>query len=584
MSFVVLGPSGRRSVVKTSPMMKFAQVLKCAAEKLNLGVEGDVLVEYCLKHRGKQIDLSLSVRFANIPNNASLDLEKKPAEEVGSSSVKVVLQFLNGQRSKPVEVPSSTSIWGILEVTEKEPDVWYSGKLTHPSESSFNCESSEGGFDSGKALVPECVYMREQFTTLSALVSTSLKDLGLLSGSALFRVTHKRSEVGVEEVRNAVDAIKAEMERERKAVKLSRETEGGRGSSSTKDANSSMQKLEGKMPCCVPSSSREPCGKDSPATLSTTLPSFPQPTSSIFDNQSSSHHVSHVDRPAVRSTFGQPPNASSQPDFSDFKFPDKPIVEADMMQVDNEQSDVELANPLTDVSVRVFDRTTAPHVPEAELDMDENTFRVTERDVRIMMESARSELSKLQNAPLMTEAMRKTRDREKYDKYGRCKVKIMLENNADLCLELSLEASTLQLYGCVKECLAERDTSFELYIAPPKRVIPKSKERTLLDEGLVPAAILHISSLEGNKLTLLHELEAKKECYESLPPPVTGYQEQSCSDGRTEEHHVLELEERHREQLRLQRNMEVAEARGGQPESSHSSGRKVPKWFKMNKK
>ena len=70
-----------RKVVKTTPTMKLQSVLEeaCANFKLDTNC--------CRLKKGKTvIDLSLPYRFANLPNNTTLELEVFTQTQVGASS------------------------------------------------------------------------------------------------------------------------------------------------------------------------------------------------------------------------------------------------------------------------------------------------------------------------------------------------------------------------------------------------------------------------------------------------------------------------------------------------------------------
>lgn len=69
-------------------------------------------------HGRKDLDLSLSFRYANLPNNAKLELqklEKSRAEE----NVGIALQLKSGQRLQHLFLPG-TSLWDILQHWEAQ--------------------------------------------------------------------------------------------------------------------------------------------------------------------------------------------------------------------------------------------------------------------------------------------------------------------------------------------------------------------------------------------------------------------------------------------------------------------------------
>jgi tether containing UBX domain for GLUT4 len=67
---------------------------------------------HTLTFQNKKVDLSLSLRFANIPNNAKLELV---IETSGAkvANVQIVLQLPDGQRVQKI-VPNSSNFWSTL--------------------------------------------------------------------------------------------------------------------------------------------------------------------------------------------------------------------------------------------------------------------------------------------------------------------------------------------------------------------------------------------------------------------------------------------------------------------------------------
>ena len=70
------------------------------------------------------IDVTLQLRYANLPNNAKLELI--PAAKVRASSsgagasVNISLQLPDGARLKPIDFPVNVSLWDVLGGFEKQ--------------------------------------------------------------------------------------------------------------------------------------------------------------------------------------------------------------------------------------------------------------------------------------------------------------------------------------------------------------------------------------------------------------------------------------------------------------------------------
>ncbi|OWF56530.1 Tether containing UBX domain for GLUT4 [Mizuhopecten yessoensis] len=125
----------------------------------------------------KELDLSLSMRYANLANNAKLELVKSQTSRA-VQDVTIALQLENGTRLQE-KFPPQTSLWDILIHWEEKPDSTCKGELTKV-DATHN-----------PPLQPVCIYMREEVIGEMALNATSLRKLGLTSGNAVIRFIHR---------------------------------------------------------------------------------------------------------------------------------------------------------------------------------------------------------------------------------------------------------------------------------------------------------------------------------------------------------------------------------------------------------
>ncbi|XP_060074813.1 tether containing UBX domain for GLUT4-like [Ylistrum balloti] len=174
----VLCPNGRRQNVKTTPNMKLLQVLEDVCQKQGFMPPDD----YGFIHGNskKQLDLSLSMRYANLANNAKLELVKSQTSRA-IQDVTIALQLENGTRLQG-KFPPQTSLWDILVHWEEKPDSTCKGELTKVDMSH------------DPPIQPVCIYMREEVIGEMALIATNLRKLGLTSGNAVIRLTHRAVE------------------------------------------------------------------------------------------------------------------------------------------------------------------------------------------------------------------------------------------------------------------------------------------------------------------------------------------------------------------------------------------------------
>uniref|UniRef100_A0A8C7X7Q3 ASPSCR1 tether for SLC2A4, UBX domain containing n=1 Tax=Oryzias sinensis TaxID=183150 RepID=A0A8C7X7Q3_9TELE len=156
----VLTPNGRRQAVKVTPNSPLLQVLEEVCGKNGFNPD-----EYGLKFQRTVLDLTRPWRFANLPNNAKLEMVTSSRKQAAAESqVRVALQMEDGSRLQD-SFGCGRSLWELI---------------THFS-------SIREADLSGSGSTPVCVYMRDEVSGEEALKKTSLKSLGLTGGSAIIR-------------------------------------------------------------------------------------------------------------------------------------------------------------------------------------------------------------------------------------------------------------------------------------------------------------------------------------------------------------------------------------------------------------
>lgn len=175
----VLCPNGRRQNVKITPNTKLLQVLEEVCKKQGFLPPED----YNLIHGRKTLDVTLSLRYANLPNNCKLELIKSEKSRIDQEVI-IALQLENGERLQGSFSPNTT-LWDLLQHWESKSENISPGQLTATDSSSV------------PPTHPVCIYMREEVIGEMALQSTSLRKLGLTGGKAALRVAHRPVDDGV---------------------------------------------------------------------------------------------------------------------------------------------------------------------------------------------------------------------------------------------------------------------------------------------------------------------------------------------------------------------------------------------------
>ncbi|KAL3067295.1 hypothetical protein OYC64_017097 [Pagothenia borchgrevinki] len=105
----VLTPNGRRQAVKVSPNTPLLQVLEDVCKKHGFNPD-----DHGLKFQRTAVDLTLPWRFANLPNNAKLEMVADTRKQaVADSQVRIALQMEDGSRHQS-SFSCGQTLWELL--------------------------------------------------------------------------------------------------------------------------------------------------------------------------------------------------------------------------------------------------------------------------------------------------------------------------------------------------------------------------------------------------------------------------------------------------------------------------------------
>jgi hypothetical protein len=151
-----------------------------------------------MKHGPKRVDLSLRFGASGLANNAKLELVKLDQPRNESQPVKLVIQLENGQRLQR-DYQSNATLLSILS------DWKAAGKI----EASLEDEPIANEENALRSIA--VVYTRDEVIGKFALERTTLKHLGVLSGTALLRVVVRRVDAHqLNEIRHTIEKHDAE--------------------------------------------------------------------------------------------------------------------------------------------------------------------------------------------------------------------------------------------------------------------------------------------------------------------------------------------------------------------------------------
>ncbi|KAL4733010.1 GLUT4 regulating protein TUG-domain-containing protein [Aspergillus similis] len=190
---VVLDSTARRATIKTTPGKYLTDILQDACKKLGLDAS-----QYGLKHKSKQLDLSLAFRLTGLSPGAKLELVQLSRSP---SIVTVALQLPPSEaRGAPNgrltdKFPSTTSIWMLLR--KFEAGVAGSASIRNLTGRGVPVTDGQG---SGRLFyeTPVVQILDRELSTLPDF-QKSLAQYGFNSGNVLVRLSFRRTNQPLEE-------------------------------------------------------------------------------------------------------------------------------------------------------------------------------------------------------------------------------------------------------------------------------------------------------------------------------------------------------------------------------------------------
>jgi len=544
---IVLCPNGRRQTVPVTPNTSILHIqeLVCTKQGFDMGV-------HRLVHHNKPLDPSNTVRFAGLPNQAQLELEECEATTSTNVNVSVCLQLPDGQRL--VEDFPNTSTLDLIQTR-------WADKIGQP----------EQGEE------PVMVYMRREIVG-SELAKTTIRTLGLTQGKGLFRFFFKKPET-LKDQANVSHVMSCPMKPE-PPKEPTPEPEKEAKTNSNNDKNYlQIAKDELKMPkeddlpmqsssdvqtaAIKPSQSSQPKNIEStkpepmetaPPTAESTTPPEPRPGPST--SNASDAGPEPTPGPSTETPY-------TAPDSS-------PYIEPIVNFIGPKNDAIVFSSALESPAFR---------------DLDDDFFNLKITDVKVLHRDLKTAVKHTdEGGPLMTAAMRKAQEEGAklalLSRYRHAVLRIQFSNRLVVQGVFSPGTTVQEVQDWLAPLLTH-PAGGELYTAPPRTTLPPSS--TLLDLGLLPAALVHFSSPSAHLTELATENlsnaaganVAAAKYRKGKDKPETGLKGELPN--RTS---VLPSIMESRPGKRPQEDNHHVAPRSG---ASHGGETKVPRWFKTGK-
>ncbi|XP_062591287.1 tether containing UBX domain for GLUT4-like [Saccostrea cucullata] len=616
----VLCPNGRRQNVKVTPNTKLLQVLEEVCKKQGFLPPED----YSLKHGRKTVDVTLSIRYSNLPNNVKLELVKSESSRA-EQDVLIALQLEDGQRLQHT-FPPATSLWDMLQHWEKA-DSAHTGNLckvdpTHKP-----------------PIQTTCIYMREEVIGEIALQAMTLRKLGLTGGKAVIRLVHRPVDDAVmAEILDKIEREKTKLEKldslaqrqlsQQEDKSLPPKTEELKSEDKSKSAEdksealtqstsqtSEAMEVDPKPSTSVPSTSQQPMevedrietpghraanearghshGNRQQEFVETirqmNIPGVQVFAPGDFDELSpqeqeiarrlAAHYMPQMGlQPAPsRQAAGASKPKRGRPQetvqFTEFKFPEdtkgKDVYKNELSEVNREEY-----KPCDREAV-LFNAEEVIRSTASNEDLPDEFFEITENDIRKMMVDLQKKAKSETDQPLLTRSMVQDRLESQYSKYQHVVIRVQFPDKVVLQGLFRPKETVHALHKFVKEYLEDKSQGFYLYTAPPKQVL-KDQTLNLIQAKLAPASVVYFGS-EATKDHYLSEAVMKEISPKTKAEEIV---EKSLPKDETPS-------SSRKDQVPGPSKSGPSKPKPSKPDSDSSSDSKkpgVPKWFTAGKK
>ncbi|KAF9392841.1 Tether containing UBX domain for GLUT4 [Podila verticillata] len=190
---------GKKQLVKTTPTMILRQIVNNVCEKQGYAEPQS----YGLKNGKTFLDLSMSIRYANIAPGAKLDLARIPRDRSAPTHVNIALQPEDGERIVQ-QFAITTTLWDVLRGFEAKGLLNLTRRTAAPQPTSKNVLSFKHlskalSPPSHVYLLPVVILLEHEYVSIEALKTTTLELAGLSSGNAVMRVMMRFTDAGLED-------------------------------------------------------------------------------------------------------------------------------------------------------------------------------------------------------------------------------------------------------------------------------------------------------------------------------------------------------------------------------------------------
>lgn len=170
----------KKCTVKTTPATSIKAIIQSACEQLNLSPPE----AYALQSKKQILEPYLSFRMSGLQPGIKLALAYKG---ISTSKQLVTIALQTEESGRLIDTfDSSTTLWEMLLHFEVKGDLNLTKRSDVPPKKSILQFSNNPVY-----VMPICVFSNKEYSSIATLKSTTIRDLGLESGSAAIRLLSK---------------------------------------------------------------------------------------------------------------------------------------------------------------------------------------------------------------------------------------------------------------------------------------------------------------------------------------------------------------------------------------------------------
>eukprot|EP00124_Ichthyophonus_hoferi_P003893 Ihof_evm1s375 gene=Ihof_evmTU1s375 len=494
---------GRRHTINITPNSVLTSVLEQICRKIKVPSN-----QYTLKFQNKPVNLSLTLRLANIPNNAKLELLKMDTIRK-AQDVTLIIQLPDGKRVNHV-TSSSTLLWKVLCDLEARPELVET------------CITRRHGPREDKEVYeqPVLLILNQRYGhTPQDLASTTIEATGVTEGSAVVRLTFQQTDLPWEDM-DPILLAADQITNEHKVIAVQA------AESVVDNQPLPQQQILSKSTSTNTRTEIKTATPPIPTNDSSSLRHDTQSNTSLGGgtrdsfqtNSSNQTGFEPMDWEKQRMTTRPGPIARQQPQtigdivgfslasepmsneeampFKEFKFPKKTVsintTETNSNTGGSKGDCVKIGEPINR-NVAVFELDSAPTTNS---NLPDEFYNVTVDDVKILLKQRTAEKKAIEEKPLVTSSLRDQNTiADKIANHQEAVMRFQFPDRRVLQGNFHPSEPLSNVFEFVRQHIyTHMIGSFTLSTSPPYRELVESKTETILKASLFPAVLIHFKT------------------------------------------------------------------------------------------